>query len=450
MFASVANALTAEDLESGSLTSSVSISFAPASGNTTLSPTDASGASGLISVLANVGVSNSGGYSVYLGSSSPNLVGRKDSSVVIPGVSGEVSFSDLQDNTWGYYAGEGSFIPEDATYKAVSQGQGDAIFVNNNSAVKNENRIFMLGFAAKISNDVPADTYENQVTLSVLSSPYQLTLMDIDNMQDMTSAICENTPQLSTKQLKDVRDGKYYWVTKLADNNCWMTQNLDLDLSTSVALTPEDSDVETNWVPEFNTATVVADATTSTDDLRHRSWSLGDYRITSPTKDNSCGSEKHTAAECPEQFEAYNIPMIANGDMEAHYILGNHYQWDVATTGADGAIAEKQAASSICAKGWRLPTSANSGEFQRLMDAYSVGDNVPKLTSAPLYFVRGGYVDANTSLFSFAGTTGAYWSSTLQADGDGIYVLDFYGDNNLNSFRISSPNLGLSVRCVAR
>ena len=96
------NALTAEELTSGSLTSAVNISFAPTSGNTTLSPTNAAGASGLISVLANVGVTNSGGYSVYLGSSDTNLVGVRNKDVIIPGVSGEVSFENLQDNTWAY------------------------------------------------------------------------------------------------------------------------------------------------------------------------------------------------------------------------------------------------------------------------------------------------------------------------------------------------------------
>ena len=92
------NALTSTELESGSLTSSVSISFAPASGSTTLSPTSAAGTSGLISVLANVGVTNSGGYSVYLGGNSTNLVGKNtNNSIVIPGVSGEVEFNNLHD-----------------------------------------------------------------------------------------------------------------------------------------------------------------------------------------------------------------------------------------------------------------------------------------------------------------------------------------------------------------
>ena len=47
-------------------------------------------------------------------------------------------------------------------------------------------------------------------------------------MQEMTSTICADAAENDTAQLTDTRDGKKYWVTKLADGNCWMTQNLDL------------------------------------------------------------------------------------------------------------------------------------------------------------------------------------------------------------------------------
>ena len=52
-------------------------------------------------------------------------------------------------------------------------------------------------------------------------------------MQEMTSEVCASTATGVSAQLKDVRDNKYYWVTKLADGKCWMTQNLDLDLNAS-------------------------------------------------------------------------------------------------------------------------------------------------------------------------------------------------------------------------
>lgn len=445
-----ANALTEEERTEGSLASTINISFTPTSGNTALSPTDAAGASGLISVLANIDVENSGGYSVYLGSNDTNLVGTRNKDILIPGVSGEVSFDNLQDNTWGYTALEGASIPESATYKAISKGQGSPIFTNNNSRIQSEHKTFALGFAAKISNTLPADTYSNQVTLSVVSSPYQLTLMDIDNLQDMTSSICEHSSQLSTKQLKDTRDGKYYWVTKLADNRCWMTQNLDLDLSTNIALTPADSDVSSNWTPEYSTATTATAETILADNIGQRSWSLGDYRITNPTVVSPCDGSLNSAADCPSRFIAQATPPSANNDANAHYILGNHYQWNAVTAGTGGAITSGEATSSICAKGWKLPTATDSGEFQTLINAGTIGTDVPKLTSAPYYFVRGGEVWQNTNLFANAGASGNYWTSTPTSDGIIAYLFWFASTDIVHPSASNVRSTGFSVRCLAR
>lgn len=52
-------------------------------------------------------------------------------------------------------------------------------------------------------------------------------LMVVTNMQDFTPTMCSKSVIGMTKRLKDSRDGHRYWVTKLKDGNCWMTQNLD-------------------------------------------------------------------------------------------------------------------------------------------------------------------------------------------------------------------------------
>lgn len=470
------HALTAEELTSGSLTSAVNISFAPTSGNTTLSPTNAAGASGLISVLANVGVTSSGGYSVYLGSSDTNLVGVRNKDVTIPGVSGEVSFENLQDNTWGYTVAEGASIPESATYKAVSKGQGDTIFTNNNSRIGSENKTFALGFAAKIDNSLPADTYQNQVTLSVVSSPYQLTLMDIDEMQEMTSVVCENTPQLSTKQLRDARDGKYYWVTKLADNRCWMTQNLALDLGSEWPdASLSDYDVASTTYKPTPTASEATAETVSNENTATGSWDFGKYVINDPTATNQCASKQSSLADCPEQFtNVGSMTASTNPDFytdngggmsateyDAHYLAGNYYQWNTATAGTGGTMTSGNAAGSICPKGWRLPTSGtDGGEFRQLTAAGNINSDVTKLVSAPYYFVRGGVVWSATNPFAHAGYAGRYWSSTSAdyASGEHSYLLYFWNtsniattDNGLGTNPVTpTRHLGLSVRCIAR
>ncbi len=186
----------------------------------------------------------------------------------------------------------------------------------------------------------------------------------------------------ASKQLRDVRDGKYYWVTKLADGKCWMTQNLDLDLTydlagadreTGVLLTSETSDVGEDWIPSgkstidptknlFESTAVVADwDTILTDDRGMRSWSLG--ATTVPTNNDvyiannvadytSCGVGLATAIDC-SRFIA-SSELYSNGDpsQNAHYALGNYYQWNTATAGTGGTITEGQATGSICPSGW--------------------------------------------------------------------------------------------------
>lgn len=55
-------------------------------------------------------------------------------------------------------------------------------------------------------------------------------------------------------QLTDSRDGKTYWG-ELTDGNCWMTQNLDFDITAGEILTPNDTNIPSNWTPSVGTTT---------------------------------------------------------------------------------------------------------------------------------------------------------------------------------------------------
>ena len=111
----------------------------------------------------------------------------------------------------------------------------------------------------------------------------------VKNMQEMTVGVCENTNRwdnglgsdaklytptassgpadggtpitsgvtigttadgVGSFALKDTRDGKRYVVRRLADGNCWMAQNLNLDLYTGMTLTSEDTNLTSKdtWV----------------------------------------------------------------------------------------------------------------------------------------------------------------------------------------------------------
>lgn len=410
-----------------------------------MTPVTTAGVSARTMVLATVGVQNSGGYSVYLKSNSQNLVGKKTGGVIAP-IVGAVAYENLATNTWGYAAAEGTTVADNATYKAVStSGNGNLIGENTSSNITNESKTFALSFAAKIGNDKPADTYENQVILSVVSAPGQVALFGgIQTMQAMTTSVCDAAEVGDEAQLRDTRDGKMYWVSKLADGKCWMTQNLDLDLSTSKYLSPSDSDVSSNWTPGYNTATIADSSTFSTDSTSTRSWSLGNYRIIKPTGSSNCGSSKNDASQCPDQFTAYNTPTVANSDTNAHYILGNHYAWNAATAGTGGSVTSGQATGSICPKGWKLLD--NSSDVSALASASGVEWKADVMTAAPFYFVRGGSVGSGgggSGSFSSGGGTGNYWTANASSSSSASASTIDWGLSTNRYF-------GFSVRCIAR
>ncbi len=460
----------AEDygIDTQALSSSiVRISFSPASGSTSLTPITSAGQSAQINVKATVSVANSGGYSVYLKSNSQNLVGVNNPNNVIPGIAGSTTYDNLSTNTWGYASAEGTAVPEGASYKAISvSGQGDKIAENASNKIVSDTKEIMLSFAAKIGDDMPADTYESTVTMSVVSSPVQLAVGDIADMQQMTSEICENTAPSVSKQLRDVRDGKYYWVSKLADGKCWMTQNLDLDIKTADGALNEDNVVPTEGVwPEaslsdydevprakvYATSTIADSNTIYNSPANMYSWSLGNVRITKPDESSDCGSAKHDASDCTEQFTTYDTPTSADGDINAHYLLGNHYAWGTVTAGSGSVATGEQAGSSICPKGWRLPTSGTGGEFEVLVAKLGGTSSTDNVTEAPFYGVRGGYVRQTVAFFEHAGNNGTYWSSTIYSpDGGLAYLLSFNGDTAVSPWSHWSRQDSLSVRCVAR
>ena len=284
-------------------------------------------------------------------------------------------------------------------------------------------------------------------------------LGDVTYMQDFTSTLCATSEIGATTRLTDSRDGKQYWVAKLADGNCWMTQNLDLDLSTKEALTPEDSDVSRSWTPGNDTLT---DGTqTTTGNTAVWSWNLGDYVLTTPNAGTSCGSSGiSNFGDCTSvgfQSVAGMTPMtdgdatdvISGNTYNAHYHVGNHYTWNAATAG--GTITGQDATDSICPKGWQLPTSnnSNSGSFQVLTDAYNISGNAAGGTasvSAPLYFVRSGLVYSGS--LRGAGGGGGYWSSTANSNTGNAYYLAF-GSGYVDPSNYGGRYPGSSIRCLA-
>ena len=310
------------------------------------------------------------------------------------------------------------------------------------------------------------------VGLPSISKPLPQNFAEIEYMQHMTPEICASANEGDTKRLIDSRDGKLYWVAKLKDGNCWMTQNLELDLSTSTPLTSELSDVTNSWAPTSNTYTSAQSG--DRDNTTAQSYNLGKYVWKTPDSSNYCGESSgdydFTTAGCDSYWQDVSgwTPMTEyrtdgvtydtnTQTYDAHYLAGNYYSWEAATAGTGHSYTSlgSQAPDSICPKGFELPTSGDSfnstpGSFYNLLNQYgftsSTGSGTNSITRAPLFFVRSGFVGPTRYLYR-AGNSGYYWSSVARTSSR-AHGLFFFSSTVTPSFSYDRYG-GQSVRCVA-
>lgn len=432
-----------------------------------------------------VATNNFTGYKVYLytkngkSSLSPK---RSDNKSEISAVSSAVTSANFAPNTWGYSLTT-SAVNDSTTYSAVpTTAEGESALVIDEpdaSAADNYN----LTFGAAVDLTLPSDTYSNDVVISVVANPaagfnpdpVEFGGVEIAFMQDMTPEICANATVGETVQLYDARDAELterpYWITKLDDGQCWMTQNLALDLSPDLTLTSEDTNLPegTTYTPTIATFDNIA---TSTSEYLDYSWNFGNKVLTSPLSENytnwesnfdsSTGTDGSTILTDVTGWEpTYDSNLatstdrtvdVASQTYDAHYTLGNYYMFNAATANTAVTATSGEASGSICPKGWRLPTGNTGGQFYNLAvaagaDPDSYSDSDFALVKAPNYFVFGGFVNSDSTVGD-AGYDGGYWSSTIGGSGYAYRLLfDVYG--GLGAVDGDARYDGYSVRCIA-
>ena len=364
-------------------------------------------------------------------------------------------------------------------------------------------------YAAYIKPTQPAGTYEGQVKY-VLLHPADSLGPGTYYMQDVE----DWGSQIAVGQeiaVMDSRDDKSYTVRRMCmsgalnpdgsdaigvcameDSMLWMTQNLDLDLNSSVALNSVNTDLNditsgayTNgysiddngviyWKP-VNTTIDSIDASTG----KFNGWANNNAVAYSADPDagnpdnpwyatgeaynsnlcyvssnnQTCNYLNSSNTVAPTYFS--HTPFTGNGN---HGKIGNYYNWSAAiasnnssgyTSNTQGNVANNPQ-NSICPKGWRLPTTstvAAKNEFARLNNVYNSGStsNGTGLINSPVYMVRSGGVSDGS--LNNAGYGGYYWSSTVY-NANSAYLLYFRSDNVNPAYNFNRYG-ERSVRCVS-
>ena len=305
-------------------------------------------------------------------------------------------------------------------YYTEPNGEGDMFIDKNGYITDAADSTFIT--KAKVDND------EN-----VLYADWDLVeFFSITTMQEMTANICAaattptivastsdtngahigDTSYIPTRTLKDSRDNEEYTVKKLADGKCWITENLRLGGSSTIDLTPDDTNIASNW--------------------------------TLPA--SSIGFAPSTSyAFASINADLKNTIQPASGFSPAGKI-GNFYSFCAASAGThcEGPVSDaRNAEYDICPKGWRMPTGGDSGEYQALYTTYS--NSISAFQSVLATPLSGIFYNGSAL---YQGQIGRFWSSTA-FDGSNMYRVTTYPDNLFPTSN-DGRNVSLSVRCVAR
>ena len=288
---------------------------------------------------------------------------------------------------------------------------------------------------------VPVYTSASAMTLYAVWVPKDTTY----NLQTFASANrCSTMSEGDFIALQDSRDSNVYTVTKLADGNCWMTENLRLnpnDSNTSITASNThnptstfiNTDLASITTPYFKTCT--SNNTTCDDQL---SFGLGNITGTS----NSYNGSNQTTSRW--------------------YAYGVMYNWYTATAGngsyndGSGVVAN----GDICPSGWHLPyggsgTGTKGGNTDggfyylgsRLGATSSNATSSNIWRSYPNNFVYSGRYYGSSA--SNRGSVGYYWSSTAYGNSLGGYYLYFYSSYVYPGTGIYNKYYGQAVRCLA-
>ena len=316
--------------------------------------------------------------------------------------------SDFPANKWGYKKDSGNYIPFSSPTPLLE----------NTTATNGDTTT--LSFASKIDYTLASGAYKTTLIFTATTNPI------VHYMQDLNPALCTTTPMT----VVDKRDNKEYTIAKLADGNCWLLENLRLDIS--------DPSVQA----KLTSATT--NATDETLNYLKNGGGSGQYPangVIAKTASGGSWADDYANPYIATQYE--NTIQPASGSSPAGKI-GIYYNFCAASAGSYCyAInaSSGDASQDICPSGWRMPTGGTSGEYQALYTAYS--SNVTNFQSALSTPLSGVFYSGTAGN---QGTYGGFWSPTRYSD-NSMFSL-YVGSSSVNPQRNLNRSYGFSVRCI--
>lgn len=310
-------------------------------------------------------------------------------------------------------------------------------------------------YQATASSTQPAGTYAGTVKYTMVhpgATPAAYFMQDVADWAD------ELPNPGDTFQAVDKRDGKVYWVARLADGNIWMTQNLDLDIDENTTYTHKDTDLGwttgdeiATWQPAVGHSTI--DFTGNTIDgwvdSNTEPYSANPGDIYYYTSNSDVADIRYNSLQ--------DCEAAGHADCE-HYHAGNYYNFSAAIANNNSTSMRGDAPDSICPAGWRIPRFSEN-EIASLLMKYNIINSISsdsttyedsgfeKIRKTPLYFTRVGNILRGRL---FTNNMGEYWYDKI-VNGNGARFLSFDSAQVTPVGNVGgSRQYGKSLRCLAR
>ena len=379
------------------------------------------------------------GYTLSATVDNNNLVRSDNVDSVFSSISTDASLFNLDNsednNIWGYsYKNNLAPTPTWSNYSGLSTDNNKVLF----STDHNTNNTIDFKIAAKASNTQPSGIYTNTINFIAVTKPIPKTIEDIAYMQtfgELNPTDLENVKSSMVLNqdyiLKDSRDEKEYYVTRLEDGNVWMTQNLDLDIDSQRIYTDEDTDIPSNWSPNIST------------------YSSNDWSWSNQFPQSYDPGQRYWSGNLNTNYDG-TIGTMTDWSGNQHYHIGNYYNWTatIATNNSSSYTDQSQYVNqSICPKGWRLPVYDGERSFKQLIEIQKLSSGINgNIQKAPTYFVYGGSWSGSSG---DVGSYGFYWSGTPSGVSRAV-LLRFFVWGELSPQTSTNGGAGLSIRCLAR
>ena len=252
--------------------------------------------------------------------------------------------------------------------------------------------------------------------------------------------------------LTDTRDGNVYTVARLADDNCWMVENLRLNAEDSRG-------TENMYKAEgYGTSAVYGDfigLADSEDTLLSNSTANSLYSTDGSNGTINVGTNNYPQYRIP-RYNGNNTNMAVGAtnsvgttledtynaltDHSRWYSYGNYYNWPAAIADTGYYYINASASTSICPAGWYLPSSY---QYQQL-DLVVGGTGNAQSQKARFFSMF-----PNNFVYNHSGSVGTYWT---------VFSSDYDIASNLNissspshvypGVNVDDKSLGASVRCI--